>query len=272
MPNLHIIKPGLCRIVCMVFRLLFTVISMSLAKSGISSGWSTSPGELTPGKTLWWGPLLNGRGPNKRPALRKCSVSIIWHWCWVLVELPCFSILWPQREKGWHISVLICMWRVPKLVTPPPLIVWTHTHTHVYSPTSPLRLGICIVETAAKGTACLREREGAGERGSTREREGNQFLEKYCLSIPCQDLVCVVAFFWASVALALWLQPPTPLSTVNSTMGGLGRKLTKTSAKQNEVLKCVRLCLCLCGTVLWECWNIFSFQPYAYLWVIVRHP
>lgn len=59
--------------------------------------------------------------------------------------------------------------------------------------------------------------DGGGEvRGSTGESEGNQFLEKYCLSILCQELVCVVAFFlfWPSVALALWPQPPTPLRLI----------------------------------------------------------
>ncbi len=63
-----------------------------------------------------------------------------------------------------------------------------------------------------------------------------------------------MAFFWASVALALWLQPPTPLSAVNSTIGGLGRKLTKTIAKQNggfEVYE-VFLYVYLCDTVLLE--------------------
>lgn len=70
-------------------------------------------------------------------------------------------------------------------------------------------------------------------------------MEKYCLSIPCQELVCVVAFFWASVALALWPQPPTPLSQINSTIGGLGRKLTRTTAKQKGVLKYVCLCMCV---------------------------
>lgn len=28
----------------------------------------------------------------------------------------------------------------------------------------------------------------------------NQLLEKYCLSIPCQELVCVVAFFFSGPA------------------------------------------------------------------------
>lgn len=125
----------------------------------------------------------------------------------------------------------------------------------------PLCPGICIVETAAKGTACLREGERKWERGatgSTGGREGNQLLEKYCLSIPCQELVCVVAFFWASVALAPWLQPPTPLSLVNSTMGGLGRKLTKTTAKRNGVLKCVCFCVCVYVRLCSEIAEIFS--------------
>lgn len=101
-----------------------------------------------------------------------------------------------------------------------------------------------------------REREKVRE---GREREhwwwgGNQLLEKYCLSIPCQELVCVVAFFWASVALALWPQPPTPLSQINSTIGGLGRKLTRTTAKQKGGFEvCLSLHVCLCATELWEC-------------------
>lgn len=177
--------------------------------------------------------------PTKGQALRKRRVSGIWHWCWVLIVLS-FSIPGPQTRKAWHVSALICMWRVPELVTPPT----PHTYIHIHWLQPPPAFGDLHCRNSCQGNS-LSQRERESERGSTGGREGNQLLEKYCLSIPCQELVCVVAFFWASVALALWLQPPTPLSTVNSTMGGLGRKLTKTTAKQNRFLKCVCFCMCV---------------------------
>lgn len=41
-------------------------------------------------------------------------------------------------------------------------------------------------------------------------------------------------------------------------MGGLGRKLTKTTAKQNEVLKCVGFCACVYVRLCSESAEIFS--------------
>jgi len=217
---------------------------------------------------------------TKGQALRKPGVSGIWHWCWVLIMLS-FSIPGPQREKAWqgfyadlHVEG---SWISDQPTPPPPPPSSRCINPHIHSNLPPAFGDLHCRNSCQGNSLSQRERERErkwerGERGSTGEREGNQFLEKYCLSIPCQELVCVVAFFWASEALALWLQPSTPLSAVNSTMGGLGRKLTKTTAKQNEVLKCVCFCVHLCATVLWECWNVFFFQPYAYLWVAVRRP
>ena len=167
---------------------------------------STSRRELTPGETWQWGQPLKGRGSNNRPS--------------------------PQKENGFrHLTPVLSanhtQFQHPRGLSKKkpgmfpywfacggflnlwPLslpLSWTYIHEHIHS-SLPLRLGICIVETAAKGTACLREKV----RERALERVGNQFLEKYCLSVPCQELVCVVAFLWASVALALWLQPATPL-------------------------------------------------------------
>lgn len=141
------------------------------------------------------------------------------------------------------------------------------THTHTYTLQPPSAPGDLHCRNSCQGNSLSqREREserGERGRGSTGGREGNQLLEKYCLSIPCQELVCVVAFFWASVALALWLQPPTPLSAVNSTMGGLGRKLTKTTAKQNGVLKCV--CFRMCAYVQLCSGSAEIFSRYSHM-------
>lgn len=71
--------------------------------------------------------------------------------------------------------MLIFMWRVPELVTTPIttttlLPLHRRINSHIYSNVL-LCLGICIVETAAKGTACLREREIVRE-GREREHWG----------------------------------------------------------------------------------------------------
>lgn len=237
MPHLHIGNPGLYRIVW--------------GFSDNPSVWyvwtwcncwseSSSPGELTPGKTWLWGRPLNGRGSNKRPGPQKAQGFR--HLTLVLSanraqfqhpgasdkkSLACFCA-YLHVEGSW-------------ISDPPPT---PHTYIHIHWLQPPPAFGDLHCRNSCQGNS-LSQRERESERGSTGGREGNQLLEKYCLSIPCQELVCVVAFFWASVALALWLQPPTPLSTVNSTMGGLGRKLTKTTAKQNRFLKCVCFCMCV---------------------------
>lgn len=156
MPHLHIGNPGLYRIVW--------------GFSDNPSVWyvwtwcncwseSSSPGELTPGKTWLWGRPLNGRGSNKRPGPQKAQGFR--HLTLVLSanraqfqhpgasdkkSLACFCA-YLHVEGSW-------------ISDPPP----PHTHTYTYIDSNlPLRLGICIVETAAKGTACLREREKVRE-------------------------------------------------------------------------------------------------------------
>lgn len=110
--------------------------------------------------------------------------------------------------------MLICMWRVPELVThPSPLC--GRIRACIDSSLPPRVWGSALSKQLPR-EQLVSERGGERERGSTGESEGNQFLEKYCLSILCQELVCVVAFFVLghSVALALWPQPPTPLQLI----------------------------------------------------------
>lgn len=64
----------------------------------------------------------------------------------------------PEKRPGMFPCRFACC-RVHELRTPRPSSYRAkHIHTHIHS-NHPLRLGICIVETAAKGTACLGERE-----------------------------------------------------------------------------------------------------------------
>lgn len=163
---LHLYFSRPCGIVCRIL-----LITLQHDIYGANNNWfnwwgeSSSPGELTPGKTWQWGPPPNGRSSNKRPSPQK--EQGFRHLTPVLsanrarFQHPRASV----RKKAWHVSVLICMWRVPELVTPSlrPSPSHGHIHAHIHS-NLPLRLGICIVETAAKGTACLRERERKWER------------------------------------------------------------------------------------------------------------
>lgn len=159
----------------------------------------------------------------------------------------------PERPGVWVRKSLACFHADLHVegswISDPPIpTVWTHTRMYRLQPT-PRVWGSALSKQLPREQLVS---DGGGEvRGSTGESEGNQFLEKYCLSILCQELVLWLFFVLAQRSPGT-MAPATHPSAVNSAVkggGGLGRKPTKTTAKQNGVSKVclfLRVCLCVC--------------------------
>lgn len=155
--HLHVDNPGLHRVLC-------RVLLWYLTEPGVTGGVKAA---LTPGKTWLWGQPTNRRGSNKRPSPQKAQV--FQHLTLVLsANLSQFQHPVTSEEKkktAWHVSMLICMWRVPELVNPHPI---ARTHTHTYTLQLPPAGGDPHCRNSCQGNS-LSQRERESERG---EREG----------------------------------------------------------------------------------------------------
>lgn len=161
--------------------------------------------------------------PTIAPALPKRRAPGVWHCCRELIVLS-FSIPGPAAEwkkkilasflTDLHVEGSWIKWPPPHTPTPYGQCVATHTHTLQ----SPPRLRACIVETAAKGTACLGEKVRASEK-----RVGNQFLEK----IPPVHPLPTVRLCWVSFYLFLFLGQCTFGTVASATHPPLSLRLIR---------------------------------------------
>lgn len=142
----------------------FAVISMRPTEPGVTGGVKAA---LTPGKTWLWGQPTNWRGSNIRPSPQKAQgfrhLTLVLSANLSQFQHPGTSGKKTPKKTAWHVSMLICMWRVPELVNPHPI---ARTHTHTYTLQLPPAGGDLHCRNSCQGNSLSqRERERKWERG-----------------------------------------------------------------------------------------------------------